>query len=82
MGANKLTVLKEIGQTANQRVTSLTDSIPRLGLICGGRGNLGDDAMLEAANRLFPNAKLLPYLHPKQEQRLNLLGLSGRRYFD
>ena len=82
MSANKLTVLKEIGQIANQRFTSLSYPKHRLGLICGGRGNLGDDAMLEAAERLFPNARLLPYIYPKQEGRFELIGLSGIRYFD
>ncbi len=46
-----------------------------------GHGNLGDDAMFEAAQRLFREAALLSLDHPVRERRLAHVNLAGRRYF-
>lgn len=54
-----------------------------LGYIGGqGDANLGDEAMLDAAQRLLPKAQLIPIGFPRQEKRLEKWGLSGKRYFN
>jgi polysaccharide pyruvyl transferase WcaK-like protein len=69
-------------RAANERRSYLHYVPSRLGLICGGSGNLGDDSMVEAAHHLLFKAKLFRFGHPKQEYCLNLIGLAGQRYFD
>jgi len=81
MITKKLSTLKAFSQITGERIVSLPQSSNRLGLICGGSGNLGDDAMVEAAHFLLPHAKLIRFEHPKQEHRLMRMGLSGQRYF-
>jgi len=46
-----------------------------------GHGNLGDDAMLQAARGLLPGLELVPVLEPLREMRMAVMGLSGRRLF-
>jgi hypothetical protein len=79
-----------MGTLANVRATgalagrrAATRSRPRLGYIgWPNAGNLGDDAMLEAARRLFADCAPLLYGHPRQERRLRSWRLSGAPYFD
>ncbi len=46
-----------------------------------GQGNLGDDAMFEAACRLLVGRRLMEMGMPRQEAVLRSLGLGGPRYF-
>jgi len=56
---------------------------PRLGYISGaGDANLGDEAMVEAAQQLFSAHTLVPLAYPRQEKRLEPIGLSGPRFWD
>lgn len=76
--------IKHLVDTVNlctARAACFLQPTDRLGLIYGGTGNLGDDAMAEAARQLLPDFQLLRFMHPKQENRLSRLNLSGRRYF-
>ena len=49
----------------------------------GGQGwrNLGDDALFEAARQVLGGMRLVTFRYPRREERLSLLGLSGRGYF-
>ncbi len=46
-----------------------------------GHGNLGDDAMFEAARELLGDAAVLSFDRPVRERRLARVRLAGRRYF-
>jgi polysaccharide pyruvyl transferase WcaK-like protein len=46
-----------------------------------GSGNLGDDAMFEAAQMLFRGRTLVRFSYPRHEHRLARLNLSGTGYF-
>ena len=80
MISRKVNLLKTYLEVTTERVVSLSQP-SRLGLICGGSGNLGDDAMVEAARKLLLHTQLIRFGHPKQEARLKQLKLSGSPYF-
>jgi len=66
---------------AAQRKTLLTGK-PRLGYIGAlGDGNLGDEAMFTAAQRLYPNFELVTLLSTWREAELAGKGLSGPDFF-
>ncbi len=75
-------ILKELIRVSRDRASSLLNRDRRFGLIYGSMGNLGDEAMATAASQVLPNSKLMRYYHPKQEQRLSRINLSGCHYFD
>jgi lipopolysaccharide transport system ATP-binding protein len=55
---------------------------PRIGYLGGSRDNLGDNVMFSAAQRLFPDANLIRFAHPRNERRLARLRLAGDRFFE
>ena len=72
---------KTLDLASERRVAGRTGKILR-GYIGGiGDENLGDEAMLEAANRLLPESTLVPIGFPRQERRLAKMGLSGSRFY-
>lgn len=69
---------------ARRRIVGLISSKKalRIALTDGhGWGNLGDDAVNEAATRLLAGYRIERYVAASKERRLGHLGLSGRRYF-
>lgn len=67
---------------ARHRMAARCRPMPRVGYIGAlGAGNLGDEAMFEAAQRLLPHYELIPLTAPWHEQRLARVGLSGQRFF-
>jgi hypothetical protein len=68
---------------ARQRMAARCRPMARVGYIGAlGAGNLGDDAMFDAAKGLLPTCELIPLMAPWQERRLAQAGLSGPRFFD
>lgn len=67
---------------AQERLVLLRGEQPRLAYV-GGQGwrNLGDDALFEAAQQVLGGMRLVTFRYPRREERLSLLGLSGRGYF-
>jgi polysaccharide pyruvyl transferase WcaK-like protein len=64
------------------RLATLRRRTPRVGYIgFHGQGNLGDDAMFEAARRLLNQVELITVGPTWQERWLSWLGLGGSRYF-
>lgn len=70
-------------QIALQRMALRASHTHRMGLIgWSGYGNLGDDAIAEAASRLLDSAALVRYEFAGRERRLQTLRLSGSSFFD
>ncbi|MCW3058882.1 MAG: polysaccharide pyruvyl transferase family protein [Capsulimonas sp.] len=74
--------ITDLIRTVGVRRRALRTRKPIIGYIgWSGHGNLGDDAMWEAARNTLPNHVLLQYDAPQREKLLARFGLSGPRYF-
>lgn len=80
--ARKIEGLKENLDLVRSRREARDGGRPVMGYIGGqGDANLGDEAMLEAARRLYAGSTLVPIAYPRQEERLAKLRYSGKGYF-
>lgn len=77
----KLSNLSSLVKLCGARTVYASEKFLKIGLIHGGEGNLGDDAMAEAARKALPDFELIRFMHPKQEIKLSRLKLSGNQYF-
>lgn len=77
----KLRSSKAFYNTVLERRYYLNHSQPKVGFLSGiGNGNLGDDIMIDAAQKLMTNHKILNFT--RWEHILNSMRLSGRSYFE
>ena len=80
--AAKLAGVRRTLALSGQRMRALGAS-PRLAYIGGeGVGNLGDDAMFQAARQLLGESALLSLGPEERERRLAPFGLAGGKYFE
>lgn len=84
--ANLRTALS-FSRFAAQRISTRLDPNRRRRPIAGyigwlGQGNLGDEAIFEAVQRLLPGIRILQYGHTFRESVLDRLALGGKTCFD
>lgn len=82
MFINSLRTSKKIVEVIIDRTVGLPQSLTKVGFIdAGGGGNLGDEIMIEAAQRLYTQVKLCRLVRPNWENLLQEVGLSAKPYF-
>lgn len=81
MIVKKLRSSKAFYNTVAERTYYLNHSQPKVGFLSAmGVGNFGDDIMIDAAQKLMTNRKILNFT--RWEHILNSMRLSGRSYFE
>jgi len=82
MFINSLRASKKIVEVITDRTIASPQSLTKVGFInAGGGGNLGDEIMVEAAQRLYPELKFCRLVRPNWEKILKGVGLSAKPYF-
>lgn len=78
---SKLTAIQETFRIGSERLA--LRKLPVRYAYVGGQGdaNLGDEAMFAAAEALLPEGKIVPFVFPRQESRLERVRLAGSAYF-